>query len=66
MRCAIAVATQSRSRLLPSGSLAGILWMDVLRRHDVDVGVGTFARVGVVLTVPTLLVSILVLWLVGA
>ncbi|MCB9559085.1 MAG: hypothetical protein H6709_22345 [Kofleriaceae bacterium] len=53
-------------RLLPSGSLAGILWMDVLRRHDVDVGVGTFARVGVVLTVPTLLVSILVLWLVGA
>ena len=51
-------------RLLPVGSLASLLWYDLLRKHDVDVRVTTFVRVGVVLTVPTLAVSLLVLWLV--
>jgi arsenical pump membrane protein len=50
-------------RLLPMGSLAGILWMDVLRRQGVRVSVGTFARVGAALTLPTLVVSLLTLWL---
>lgn len=51
-------------RLLPVGSLASLLWYDLLRRHDVAVGVTTFVRVGVLLTVPTLTVSLLALWLI--
>jgi len=51
-------------RLLPMGSLAGLLWIDSLRRHGLGIGVGTFVRLGVVVTVPTLTVSLIVLWLV--
>lgn len=52
-------------RLLPVGSLASLLWYDLLRKHQVEVEVKTFIRVGVLLTVPTLAVSLLVLWLVA-
>lgn len=51
-------------RLLPVGSLASLLWYDLLRKHQIDVEVTTFIRVGVLLTIPTLAVSLLVLWLV--
>ncbi|MBK8942678.1 MAG: hypothetical protein IPM79_35060 [Polyangiaceae bacterium] len=53
-------------RLTPVGSLASLLWFDLLRRHDVEVKVTTFIRVGVALTIPALAVSLVVLWLVGA
>ena len=52
-------------RLTPVGSLASLLWFDLLRRHDVEVKVTTFIRVGVALTVPALAVSLLTLWLVS-
>jgi arsenical pump membrane protein len=48
-------------RLLPVGSLASLLWYDLLRRHEVAVPMTTFVRVGVALTVPTLAISLLVL-----
>jgi arsenical pump membrane protein len=51
-------------RLLPIGSLAGLLWLHALRRGGVEVGVGTFIRVGLVVTIPSLAASLLVLWLV--
>ena len=50
-------------RLLPVGSLASLLWYDLLRRHDVVVRVTTFVRVGILLTVPTLTVSLIMLWI---
>ena len=50
-------------RLLPMGSIASLLWYDQLRRHGVVVRVSMFVRVGVWLTVPTLTVSLAVLWL---
>lgn len=50
-------------RLLPMGSLASLLWYDLLRRHGVSVSAGTFVRVGLWLTVPTLAVSLVLLWL---
>ena len=50
-------------RLLPIGSLASLLWYDLLRKHDVSIGVGKFIRVGAVLTLPTLAVSLGLLWL---
>jgi arsenical pump membrane protein len=50
-------------RLLPMGSLAGLLWYDQLRRVNVEVPITTFVRVGLAITVPTLAVSLGLLWL---
>lgn len=50
-------------RLLPIGSLAGLLWMSILRQHGVALSVGRFIRIGVVVTVPSLLASLAMLWL---
>jgi arsenical pump membrane protein len=47
-------------RLLPFGSLAGLLWRDALRREGQAVSYRTFAHVGIVTTVPPLLVGALV------
>jgi arsenical pump membrane protein len=50
-------------RLLPIGSLAGLLWIDLLRRSGVEVGVVRFLRLGTLVLLPTLTVSLAVLWL---
>jgi len=51
-------------RLLPIGSLAGLLWIHALRRQAVEVPLRTFVTVGLVVTIPSLVVSLGVLWLV--
>jgi arsenical pump membrane protein len=51
-------------RLLPIGSLAGLLWLHSLRVRGVVIPLGLFLRVGITVTVPSLLVSIAMLWLV--
>jgi arsenical pump membrane protein len=50
-------------RLLPIGSLAGLLWLHSLRVRGVFVPLGTFVRVGAIVTLPSLVVSLAVLWL---
>jgi arsenical pump membrane protein len=45
-------------RLLPIGSLAGLLWMDLLRRAGVRVSVGRFIRLGTLVLIPTLALSL--------
>jgi arsenical pump membrane protein len=52
-------------RLLPIGSLAGLLWMSILRRAGVEIGIGRFVRLGTLVLVPTLTVSLAMLWLLG-
>ncbi len=52
-------------RLLPVGSLAGLLWLDVLRRHAIDVSIRAFVRVGLILTVLPMTAALFVLWLLG-
>ncbi|MBX3159007.1 MAG: hypothetical protein KF773_23775 [Deltaproteobacteria bacterium] len=52
-------------RLLPIGSLAGLLWIDLLRRAGIDVGVARFVRVGTLALLPTLAGSLALLWLLG-
>jgi len=52
-------------RLLPVGSLASLLWYDLLRRHDVEVSVVAFVRFGIQLTIPPLIVSLALLWLIA-
>ena len=51
-------------RLLPIGSLAGLLWMDLLRRRGIEIGIGKFVRLGTLVLVPTLAVSLLMLWVI--
>ena len=48
-------------RLLPMGSLAGLLWLEKLRKADVEVPLGRFVLIGVVLTLPALLLSLAML-----
>lgn len=48
-------------RLLPIGSLAGLLWMDLLRRAGVDIGLGRFVRLGTLVLLPTLAISLALL-----
>jgi arsenical pump membrane protein len=48
-------------RLLPIGSLAGLLWLTLLGRLGVAVPLRTFVSVGTVVTVPSLVVSLAVL-----
>jgi arsenical pump membrane protein len=49
-------------RLLPIGSLAGLLWIDLLRRSGIQVGVGQFLRLGTIVLLPTMALSLLMLW----
>jgi arsenical pump membrane protein len=50
-------------RLLPIGSLAGLLWMDLLRRSGVPIGIVRFLRIGTIVLIPTLALSLVMLWL---
>ena len=60
---AVLVGGDIGPRLLPVGSLAGLLWIDLLRRSGVDVGVGPFLRLGTLVVLPTLAASLAMLWL---
>jgi arsenical pump membrane protein len=48
----------------PLGALAGIMWMTLLRQHNVKLSFGKFILYGAVISVPTLLASLGGLWLV--
>jgi len=50
-------------RLLPSGSLAGLLWLAACRRANVRIRLGWFTAMGAATLVPTLIVSVAVLLL---
>ncbi|MBK6692116.1 MAG: hypothetical protein IPG50_07920 [Myxococcales bacterium] len=49
-------------RLLPMGSLAGLLWLDLLRRMGAAIPTRRFLRMGLVTTPAALAVGLLVLW----
>jgi len=48
-------------RLLPMGSLAGLLWIEMLRRQGVGIKLGTFVKIGVIVAVPTMVASLAIL-----
>ncbi|MBV8756900.1 MAG: hypothetical protein JO257_06490 [Deltaproteobacteria bacterium] len=49
-------------RILPIGSLAGLLWLHSLRRAAVPVPLAMFVRVGLLVTIPSLVASLAVLY----
>jgi arsenical pump membrane protein len=49
-------------RLLPMGSLAGLLWLDSLRRQGVYISASRFILVGLPVTIPSLGLSLLMLF----
>ncbi len=50
-------------RLLPMGSLAGLLWLDSLRRQGVHICTSDFFLVGLRISIPTLGLSLMILLL---
>jgi arsenical pump membrane protein len=44
------------------GSLSNLLWRSILRRHDVDAGVGEYTRLGLCTVPVALVVAVLTLW----
>ncbi|WP_336760971.1 SLC13 family permease [Asaia sp. VD9] len=58
---ALLIGVDLGPNLTLSGSLATVLWLIILRKHDLDMRYGRFMRYGVVLTLPALAAALLVL-----
>ncbi len=52
-------------RLLPTGSLAGLLWLEWLRREGVALSLRRYVTLGILMTIPSLTVGLAVLLLVS-
>jgi arsenical pump membrane protein len=47
--------------LSPIGALAGIMWTSILKKHEIKYGFLDFTRYGIMISIPTILVSLMIL-----
>lgn len=52
------IGTNIGAYLTPVGALAGIMWSNILSRHDIKFGFGKFVLYGLVVSIPTLFAAI--------
>lgn len=45
----------------PIGALAGIMWMSILKRFDIKINFANFVKYGSIASIPTLIISLLLL-----
>ncbi|WP_308634615.1 ArsB/NhaD family transporter [Paenibacillus silvisoli] len=58
------LGTSVGAKLTPIGSLATLLWLQLLRRGGIDMSWREYAKYGLLLTAPILLCSLVTLWLI--
>ena len=59
---AVLIGVNIGPNLTYAGSLSNLLWRRVLRRHDLDAGVGEYTRLGLCTVPAALVVAVVALW----
>lgn len=55
------IASNIGAFLTPIGALAGIMWLNILKKNNISFSFKDFIKYGVIIAIPTLLISLLVL-----
>lgn len=50
--------------LTPIGALAGIMWMSLLKKYNIEYSFKKFTKYGLIISIPTLIVTLLILYII--
>ena len=60
------MANDIGTKMTPIGSLATLLWLNILRGKGENIDIARFIKTGIIVTIPVLIAGISVLWLIFA